>query len=835
MTNTINFGIDLGTTNSLLAFSGSNGIEIFKNPVGHRETLPSVVAFKPGRTIVGEKAREMIGKDPTNVFHSFKRKMGTGQKYFADNTGEFVSPIELSALVLKELKNFNYSGQVLDAAVITIPASFDTLQSNATKEAGYAAGINEVILLQEPIAASLAFANKIADQDKLKGKWMVYDLGGGTFDVALIEIGEEMRVLDHRGDNYMGGLDFDNLIIEKLVVPYLEIKYNVNNLFTQMRSGGNAYNKLYYILLHKAEELKKELSVADSAELEFDFIDADNNNTYEYLVIKRSDFEAILLPKINQTVTLVEDLLQKNNLQVQDIKQLVLVGGSTYIPLVKQTLQERTGIAVNNSIDPTTAIAVGAAYFASGKVKTAVTPIATETSTMSATATKPAFSVRESYNKNSNDTDEVLVALVEGETNGFFYRITRDDGGFDSGLLPLKNKVTAVLALLQKSVNRFKFEILDAHNNPVYRLPHFIEINQGTYSVYGQTLPNDICLEVDNINSKNTKLEAVFAKNNLLPLKKTMIKTLSKTLTKGSTDSVIINVFEGSRFSRPASCIPLGHLLIKGDKLSADIYRGSDIELVFEISESRDIKVQAYCISSQQEFSDIFKPTERKIDQQRLREELREMRIHSNQALDWALAKQDFEAAAKNKTYVEELINLEADLEHLPANDITDTLYQIEERKRFYSQTFDTQQEQDSITNFKEYYLNYKNGSSELITERGNTKQKQQFEKIVADEVNILASNSIYAIQAVLNDIGRIVREIRQNDPDYILSTFENLRLFTPDCFKDYTKAQQYFQRGEKAFLDKSYIELKALNNAITVQLKDEYLINDDYSNTGLK
>ncbi len=153
---TINFGIDLGTTNSLIAQYNGGTVEVFKNPVGFKETLPSCIAFRGERTLIGDKAREWLLKDPFNVFAGFKRKMGTSDTYFCPTKSDFISPIQLSSLVLSELKNFVHTQEKPEHVVITIPASFDTVQSNATKKAGYEAGFREVVLLQEPIAASLA-------------------------------------------------------------------------------------------------------------------------------------------------------------------------------------------------------------------------------------------------------------------------------------------------------------------------------------------------------------------------------------------------------------------------------------------------------------------------------------------------------------------------------------------------------------------------------------------------------------------------------------------------------------------------------------------------------
>ena len=199
MDTNINYGIDLGTTNSALARFIKGEVQIFNNPSDYgRSTLPSVVGFKKDKITVGTKAKEMMERDPRSVVGAFKRRMGTSESYKIKATGQSMTPVDLSAMILKELKTFLPAGETLSAAVITIPASFDTLQSNATKEAGRLAGLEQVVLLQEPIAASLAYANMKKERELPDGQWLVYDFGGGTFDVALVRIHQsEMRVLDH--------------------------------------------------------------------------------------------------------------------------------------------------------------------------------------------------------------------------------------------------------------------------------------------------------------------------------------------------------------------------------------------------------------------------------------------------------------------------------------------------------------------------------------------------------------------------------------------------------------------------------------------------------------
>ena len=209
MSSTIDYGVDLGTTNSLIAKFVDGGVRVFKNPGGFAEILPSAVWLRKDATIVGDKAlTRRLAKDPVDVFSRFKCRMGTDEAYPVHFQLGTITPVELSADVLKELKSFvpDEGDRGVEAVVITVPAAFDTIQSNDTLKAGYLAGFKQVLLLQEPIAASLAYANQRRAGELPDGKWMVYDLGGGTFDLALMSVEHgEIRVVDHEGDNFLGG------------------------------------------------------------------------------------------------------------------------------------------------------------------------------------------------------------------------------------------------------------------------------------------------------------------------------------------------------------------------------------------------------------------------------------------------------------------------------------------------------------------------------------------------------------------------------------------------------------------------------------------------------
>ncbi len=507
----INFGIDLGTTNSAIAKFSNGKVEIFRNPVTLKQTLPSVVAFRKNRILVGDKAREYLQRDPKNVVASFKRKMGTTETYNIASLEENKTPIELSAQVLKELKNFVHTGEMVEAAVVTIPASFDTIQSNATKKAGEAAGFQQVVLLQEPIAASLAYANK--DEENFEeGQWLVYDLGGGTFDVALVNIHDgEMKVIDHEGDNFLGGTDFDKEIVEKIIMPFIEYEGTFNNLEHDLKSASGKYNKLYNILLHKAEEAKIMLSNAPTAELEFEIEDEEGNLIDGYMMITREQFEAILEPYVFQTIKMINEILNRNQLAARSLKYVLMVGGSTYIPFVREYIGKSLNIDVNCNIDPTTAVAEGAAYYAGTKPKILPQSVEIEDNSQDE-AQDLGLEIKTAYQKTSQDDEEYFTALIQGDVTGLFYRITRKDGGFDTGLKQLDNRISEYLTLVQNAYNMFDFKIFDGLNNPVKINVAPIGITQGKYSVVGQPLPNDICLEIDDIESGTTVLEVIFEK-----------------------------------------------------------------------------------------------------------------------------------------------------------------------------------------------------------------------------------------------------------------------------------------------------------------------------------
>lgn len=822
----INFGIDLGTTNSSIAKYEDGQVLLYKNPIGHKESLASVVAFRKDRTLVGDKAREFLMKDPINVFGSFKRRMGTDDRFYVVNLDENITPVELSTYVLQELKQFVHSEEKIEAAIITIPASFDTMQANATKEAGIKAGFSEVFLLQEPIAASLAYFNN--QKKEQNGYWLVYDLGGGTFDIALVEINDgEMKVKDHEGNNFLGGTDFDALIVEKLIVPRIVEATGIIDFYEQLTVKYGKYEKLYYQLLYIAEEVKKELSYNQTSEVDFS-TEIDDTDCDFVFPISVNDFNTLIAPKVEDTLKMIRAIFDRNNLQSSDIQEIILVGGSTFIPYVRETLREQTGIAVNSSIDPTTAVAVGAAFYAANKYykseKTTQQKVDFEAHAQSQEAafygnvednskSENEFSLNVGYNKMSKENEEVLLVKTVGNCENCSYRITRNDGGFDTGTVPLKTKFTEFLPLLPGIANTFKLRVFDKNNIEIVAAMQEIVITQGQYSISGQPLPKDICIEIDDSENNTTRLEVIFEKNSILPLRKTLYRGISKTITKGSSESVIINILEGDRFARSISNLPIGNIVISGKQLTSDLIKGSDIEIKISISDNRELSVQTYLVMTQQEFNNTFSISEKHINIARLKEQFidleNEMRSTMRQFSDDA----DTVWVIQGEELLQELEKHRADLFKMKENDKTDKRYVIAETVSRISREFDNVGGNSRLENLQSDYLRKKEYVEEILHSADVEKEllNSKFRKIVDNESHILRARSTSMLKRAIDLLDDLEWEILWNTNTFAVSRFYMYKAFSPSDYSNYKAAKAIFAAGEKVIEGERFHELRRL------------------------
>ena len=343
-------GIDLGTTNSCVAVMEGGEPVVIPNAEGNR-TTPSVVAFsKNGERLVGQIAKRQAVTNPDNTVISIKRKMGTAEKVKIE--GEEFSPQEISAMILQKLKTDaeNYLGQKVTQAVITVPAYFSDSQRQATKDAGKIAGLEVLRIINEPTAAALAFGMDKEDQDQ---KIMVYDLGGGTFDVSILDIGDGVfEVLATNGNTHLGGDDFDQRIIDYLISEFK--KSNGIDLSTDKMAMQR--------LKEAAEKAKIELSGMQQTQINLPFITADAQGPKHLdVTLTRAKFEELIHDLVEATAGPVNQALKDAGLSASDIHKVLLVGGSTRVPAVQEAVKRITGREADKGINPDECVAIGAA------------------------------------------------------------------------------------------------------------------------------------------------------------------------------------------------------------------------------------------------------------------------------------------------------------------------------------------------------------------------------------------------------------------------------------------------------------------------------------------
>ena len=615
----IDYGIDLGTTNSAIARMENGEVKIIKSDQ-QKDTIPSCVNFRKNTILVGDRAYSFYGdehlsafkqftlngnkQDDFNTFIEFKRTMGTDKTYESNSAGRSFNSEELSAEVLKALKNYVRDEEVSSIA-ITIPARFRSNQIDATQRAAELSGFKYCELLMEPIAASIAYG---VSGKSVNGYWLVFDFGGGTFDAALMRVEEGiMKVVVTDGDNHLGGKDLDYAIIDHIIISYLKENYQIEKILS------NEYGKreLREALKVMAEEAK--IAISPPSKTSADIFtnkplgEDDKGNEIDFeMKMSLEDYENAVAPIFQRAIDISKKLLEKNNLEGSELEMVLLVGGPTLSQTLRRMLKEQLKTKIDTSIDPMTCVAVGASLYASSI-------------DIPSTFQKRDKEKVQLILKYPNDTVETEIDLgvkiERAQTKReiplkIFAEISRKDKGWSSGKVEIVGDAEIIPLLLSEGKsNGFEIKIYDEKGNPFPCEPSTFNIIQG-FKAPQATLPNDLGIglfEGDNLHPMFCVFEGL-NKNKSLPVKGKGIAKTQKDIRPGNAqDKIRIPIYEGVKGAKAILCEPAGYMEITGESLNKFLPKGSEVEITLVCDKSQQKTLTIY-------FPDIDETFEQKIE-----------------------------------------------------------------------------------------------------------------------------------------------------------------------------------------------------------------------------
>ncbi len=592
-------GIDLGTTNSCLAIpDDDHGFEIIDNQADRMSVTPSAVLINgKGRMLIGQRAYNSQKVEDLAI--QFKRQMGLSKKIPFASAGVEKMPEELSSEILKQLRNDAETrlNRVVENVVITVPAAFKTLQSEATNKAGKMAGFKNIILLQEPIAAAVAYGAKPDSKDK---HWMVFDYGGGTLDVAIIStLDNRLTVENSEGDNYFGGSDIDRILFREIVLKKLkEAGYKVDELFDVSTSSGKSMARKIQL---DCENCKIELSNRDTAVLEIFDIDDDNGEPIEFeCEITRAELEALISDTVERSIVIAKKALAGANIQAKQLDKILLVGGSTFIPLVRQRLAEEFGVELDSSLNPMTVVAAGAAIYASTSVidvEEDVEPTSANNAIIS--LTYDPISSEEMVNVIGKVTNihDLSISKVKIDCS-----LSKDFSGvcWTSGWMELLDQHTGIFdvdVLLQKgALNHFRVSACDSTGSEiVVENPYFdIKHNETVLKMSAPPATMSIGVQIRDPKTGYDVLYHVIKKNSPLPAQDDRTFKLSRDIDPARSDCITIKIWEGENTQNPEANFPAGAITVQSSAMDRMIPKGTEVELTIVADENRNIRISGY-------------------------------------------------------------------------------------------------------------------------------------------------------------------------------------------------------------------------------------------------
>lgn len=586
-------GIDLGTTNSAICSYDGESIHLYKSPEQHDVTPSAIFIDKRGNRYVGARAYNSAAKNPDNAATLFKRLMGTSTPIRLPVVDLTMTPEECSAEILRflfgylpeEIRNDGSTG-----TVITVPAAFNQMQKDSTMAAASAANIGKVALMQEPVAAVMS----VMRRRKNDGVFVVYDLGGGTLDVAVAEsTSGRVSLHAHGGIAMCGGRDFDRVLFDNVVKPWLFDNFELpENL-----SGSPQFKSLVRMATWAAEKAKielslKEVAVVSLSETDLGVRDLSGEEIYVDITLDRERFDQLISPKVEESIGATREILEKAGLSPHDVGLIVFVGGPTHYKPLRDKVAGELGIAPFTDVNPMMAVAEGAALFAES-IDWASQSRGRKSGRGSITA-GGSLDVTFNYIARTPDSRAKIVAKLGGQVvAGPEFQVDSLDTGWSSGRIALKDGAAVELTLAKPGENTFKVFVFDPHGGPITLGQDKIVISRTTASFDAIPASRSIGVECRDKIGGRLVLERLVQQGDQLPRKSKKIFKAEELLKAGSAGSIKFKLWEGEIADPIHDNDFIGLFEIKGsDFADGVIVAGAELICEYEVLDSGNIVME---------------------------------------------------------------------------------------------------------------------------------------------------------------------------------------------------------------------------------------------------
>ncbi len=592
-------GIDLGTTNSAICSYDASETRIWKSPEQNDVTPSAIYIDRRGNKYVGKRAYDSAPYSPDNSAMLFKRLMGTSTPVQLSAVNLTKTPEECSAEVLKVL--FGYLPEEIrndsdTGTVITVPAAFNQMQKDATMHAASMAGIGKVALMQEPVAAVMS----VMRSRNTDGMFLIYDLGGGTLDIAIAEsIGGRVNLLAHGGIAMCGGRDFDRVLVDNVVRPWLLENFKLPEDF----SVNPTFKSLIRLAAWATERAKIELSARDDtvislSETEARVSDLDGNEIYLDISLHRDTYDKLIAERIVETIDSARETLTKAGLTSHDLERIVFVGGPTNYKPLRDKIAYELGIPGNTDVNPMTAVAEGASLFAESIDWSSQNRSRKNTRGQISSGGELALSFN--YIARTPDVKAKIAVQLAGQAApDSEFQVDSVDTGWTSGRLPLKHGTTIDVTLTKTGDNTFKVFVFDSVGGPVTLEQDKIVITRTAATVDAIPASHSVGVEVLEKLGGRPVLDYLIRSGDSLPKKGKKVFKAAESLKAGVPGSLNIKLWEGEIEDPITDNRPIGVLKISGSDFDDGVINaGADLECDYEILDSGNIilEVSVPCI-----------------------------------------------------------------------------------------------------------------------------------------------------------------------------------------------------------------------------------------------